>query len=344
MTVTVLDPEFVLPPGREATEPPEARGVARDQVRLLVSDRGLLTHSHFRELSSFLRPGDLVVVNTSATMSAAVPARLGDVPVVVHFSTWLDDGNWVVEVRTGDGQKFDWATLRAGMRIQAPGGVIIMLVRPWLPDGRRLWSAHISTEKVVRWLERHGRPITYSYVSKHWSARYYRTAFGRDLGSAEMPSAGRPFTDGVVTDLVSKGIAVAPITLHTGVSSAELGEPPSPERYLVPDATARIVNNVRAAGRRVVAVGTTVTRALETVAAEDGRVHAGAGWTDLVLSAHRPTRTVDGLVTGWHEPGASHLMLLEAVVGIGAVREAYDAALAGEYLWHEFGDSALLLR
>ena len=223
--------------------------------------------------------------------------------------------------------------------------MVVTLRRPWLDGSDRLWVADITgTDSVVDHLARWGRPITYAYLRDRWSASYYRTAFGIFPGSAEMPSAARPFTDRLVTELASSGISFAPITLHTGVSSPESGEPPSPERFAVSVATARIVNETRAAGGRVVAVGTTVTRALESVVDSGGRANGAAGWTDLVLSQERPTRLVDGLITGWHAPGASHLNLLEAVVGVESVRRAYDSALAGDYLWHEFGDSALLLR
>ncbi|KAA0024203.1 S-adenosylmethionine:tRNA ribosyltransferase-isomerase [Antrihabitans cavernicola] len=346
MTVSLLDHTFVLPPDREASGPPESRGLARDEVRLLVSDRRSSTHAHFRELPRYLRPGDLVVVNNSATLSAAVDGRIGTTATVLHFATWLDDGSWVVEVRSTDGRPSDWSTLHPGMVIALPAGASATLIQPWLRSGRRLWAARLDGMggSVIDWLQSHGRPISYSYVSQRWSASYYTTAFGRELGSAEMPSAGRPFTDRLITDLIAGGIDVAPITLHTGVSSPEIGEPPSPERFVVPESTARRVNAARSAGGRVVAIGTTVTRALETTATPDGRAHAGAGWTNLVLGPQRPTRVVDGLVTGWHAPGASHLQLLEAVVGADAVHAAYDAALAGGYLWHEFGDSALLLR
>jgi S-adenosylmethionine:tRNA ribosyltransferase-isomerase len=146
-----------------------------------------------------------------------------------------------------------------------------------------------------------------------------------------------------VTDLVRAGVAVAPVTLHAGVSSLEPGEAPPPERYQVPASTAALVNHTRDHGGRVVAVGTTVTRALETVAGPQGGVWAGAGWTDLVLEPARPARVVAGLVTGWHAPDASHLLLLAAVGGADLVAEAYAAALAEGYLWHEFGDSCLLL-
>ena len=112
---------------------------------------------------------------------------------------------------------------------------------------------------------------------------------------------------------------------------------------MIPPATVRAVERTRADGGRVVAIGTTVTRALETVARPDGTVTPGAGWTDLVLGPDRPARVVDGLVTGWHEPEASHLLLLEAVAGAALVGAAYEAAVAAGYLWHEFGDSCLLL-
>jgi len=142
---------------------------------------------------------------------------------------------------------------------------------------------------------------------------------------------------------VAGGVVIAPVSLDAGVSSLEAGEPPVAERYLVPPATARLVNLTKRSGGRVIAVGTTVTRALETVADDEGRVNAGAGWTDLVLDPGRPARVVDGLVTGWHAPGASHLLLLEAVAGAELVAAAYREALRMGYLWHEFGDSALLL-
>jgi S-adenosylmethionine:tRNA ribosyltransferase-isomerase len=345
VTTRTLDEPFVLPPDREASRPSEARGLARDDVRLLVSEQGAIAHARFHELPQFLRPGDLLVVNDSATMSAAVDARIDDDAAVLHFSTWLDDGAWVVEVRSTDGHVADWSALRAGLTIRLPGRVTATLIEPWLASGHRLWRARVDgTTDAVRWLQRRGRPITYAYVRDRWSADHYQTVFGRRLGSAEMPSAARPFTNHLVTQLVTCGVSVAPVTLHTGVSSPEQGEPPSPERFAVSDTTARLVDVTREAGGRVVAVGTTVTRALESMATDDGNVQAGSGWTDLVLGPERPAHVVDGLITGWHAPGASHLDLLEAVVGSRAVREAYDSALASGYLWHEFGDSALLLR
>jgi S-adenosylmethionine:tRNA ribosyltransferase-isomerase len=193
------------------------------------------------------------------------------------------------------------------------------------------------------YLDRHGRPIRYSYVPQGWPLAAYQTVFARSPGSAEMPSAGRPFTDRLVTELVAGGVVIAPITLHAGVASLEAGEPPLPERFTVPAPTAELVNLTRSAGRRVIAVGTTVTRALESAADPGGTVRARRGWTDLVLGAGHPARVVTGLITGWHDPEASHLALLEAVAGPNLVRGAYQAAEQAGYLGHEFGDSCLLL-
>jgi S-adenosylmethionine:tRNA ribosyltransferase-isomerase len=329
--------KFELPRELAATRPPELR----DQVRLLVARPDGMAHARFGDLGAFLAPGDLVVVNTSATLAAAVDGTRRDGrEVTVHFSTALDDGTWLVEVRPAANATGPVPDASAGERITLPAGVIVALMEP----RGRLWQAGVGVEAdVLDYLARHGRPVTYSYVKGRWPLDAYQTVFARDPGSAEMPSAGRPFTTGLVTELVSAGVIVAPITLHAGVSSLEEGEPPLPERYRVPRATARLVNLTRASGGRVVAVGTTVTRALETVAHVDGWVGPRSGWTDLVLGPNRPARVVDGLITGWHAPGASHLWLLEAVAGAELVAPAYQEALRHRYLWHEFGDSCLLL-
>jgi S-adenosylmethionine:tRNA ribosyltransferase-isomerase len=225
-----------------------------------------------------------------------------------------------------------------------PGGATATLRAPYLA-GARLWVADIDTGDValLDFLNRHGAPIRYPHVRRAWPLADLQTVFALHPGSAEMPSAGRPFTPELVTALVARGIAVAPLVLHAGVSSLEAGEPPYPERYAVSRSTAAIVNAARAAGGRVIAVGTTVVRALETVAAADGTVAAGAGWTHHVVTPERGVRAVDGLLTGWHDPGASHLLMLEAVGGGALVAASYDAAVRSGLLWHEFGDVHLIL-
>ena len=338
--------DFTLPAGREASEPPERRGVPRDGVRLLVARPGDVAHRRFHDLPDLLEPGDLVVVNTSATLPSAVDARRADGRrQPVHVSTRLDDGDWVVELRLAGGGPDLGATV--GERLYLPGGVRLRLVAPY-PDPQatatRLWRAAVAPRLAPRdYLPAHGRPIGYGYLSGRFPLADRQNVYALRPGSAEMASAGRPFTAGLVARLVARGITLAPVVLHAGVSSPELHEPPVPERFHVPEDTARLVESARASGRRVVAVGTTVVRALESAAGPDGVAAPTRGWTDLVLGPGRPARVVDGLVTGLHPPQASHLLLLEAVAGAALVRSAYGAALERGYLWHEFGDSMLFL-
>ena len=342
---------FELPDTLSAVEPPEARGIRRDQVRMLVADGHKVWHRRFSDLPDHLEPGDLVVVNTSATLPAALDGTLQDGRrVVVHFATRLDDDTWAIEVRPAVRAHGPLTSLVNGDRVLLTGGASATLLTGY-PDASgpvsRLWRAAISlpdqVPDVLRLLYRHGRAITYEYVRGTWPMENYQTIFAIHPGSAEMPSAGRPFTDELVTSLITRGIRIAPVTLHAGVSSPEVGEPPAPERYNVPEGTAELVNFTRRAGRRVIATGTTVTRALETVADPNGAVTAGHGWTHLVLGPDRPARAVDGLITGWHAPRSSHLLLLEAVAGVDLVSAAYEQAVTHGYLWHEFGDSSLLL-
>ncbi|MFC7497395.1 MULTISPECIES: S-adenosylmethionine:tRNA ribosyltransferase-isomerase [unclassified Nocardioides] len=326
---------------REATVPPEARGVARDEVRLAVVTPAGTTHTRAVALPDHLRPGDLLVVNTSATLPSAVDADgLG-----VHVSAALDDGTWVVEVRQPDNS--GPAVPVPGEVLTLPGGLTLRVVAPHPAGQTRLWRA-VPTPGVDRaaYLHRWGRPIRYRYVQGSWPIEALQNVYATHPGSAEMPSAGRPLTERLLVRLMARGVVVAPIVLHTGVASQEKHEPPQPEEYAVPAATARLVASTRAAGRRVVAVGTTVVRALESAATVDGRVVPTAGWTSLVLDPSRPARVVDGLLTGLHEPEASHLHLLAAVAGREQVDRGYSdlsAPDAPEYLWHEFGDSMLLL-
>ena len=332
------------PVRREAHEPPEARGLARDAVRMLVASRTAgLAHARAHDLPDYLRAGDVLVVNTSATLPAALPVRRADgTPLRLHLSTPCGErGRWVVELREG-GERF--AGGRAGERLALPGGASATLLAPYL-SGARLWLAAIDTGRraLLEYLAEHGAPIRYGYVEREWPLAAYQTIFATQPGSAEMPSAGRPFTPELVTALVTRAIAVAPVTLHTGVSSQETGEPPYPERYAVPPPTARLVNAARAGGGRVVAVGTTVVRALETVATDGGTIAAGAGWTRHVVTPQTGVRAVDGLLTGWHEPAATHLLMLEAVGGRALVELSYALALRDRYLWHEFGDVHLIV-
>ncbi len=410
MTDTVTDAmtaDFVLPRELEAHEPPEARGLARDGVRLLVSRSGTrendgagrIGHHRFTALPDLLRPGDLLVVNDSATLPAAV--RLDR--LAVHFSTEREDGTWLVELRrrgagpSGDGRvpgarapAGAEAKVRAGVRaetqagIQAgiqmrgqtggqrraetgtgtgtgtgagtehagepyrggapgewlplPGGATLRLLERETP---RLWRARLDRE-VPEYLRRYGVPIRYSYVDRDWPLSHYQTVFGTRPGSAEMPSAGRPFTTELVTRLVTRGIGVVPVTLHTGVASPERDEPPYPEWFEVSETTARQVRFTRESGGRVIAVGTTVVRALETAALAGDGIGAGRGWTSHIVTPATGVRAVNGLITGLHEPRSSHLLMLSAIAGEDLLSRSYAEALREGYLWHEFGDLHLI--
>jgi len=335
-------------PELEAHEPPEARGTTRDDVQLLVSRTasGVLDLHAFAELPDLLLPGDLVVVNNSATLPAAVAlpgsgTAISDTAVLsVHFSTAMPEGDWLVELRSGwGGKSVPFRRGEAGDRLALPGGAILTLGRRF---SARLWHARLSTA-VIPYLLRHGQPIRYSYVPAAWPIEAYQTIFSTWPGSAEMPSAARPFTPGIVTRLVSRGIALAPVTLHTGVSSLEGGEDPYPESFDVPAATARLVNLTRRAGGRVIAAGTTVVRALESAVSEDGRAWAAAGWTSHVVTRQTGVTVVDGLLTGLHEPRSTHLWMLAAFTSDDMLRRSYHAAAAACLRWHEFGDVHLLL-
>lgn len=351
---------FTLPAHLEATEPPEARGLKRDEVRLLVSriDTDSIHHSRFSDLPRWLSAGDLLVVNTSGTLNAALSGKAGSGETFeLHLSTRLPGHVWVVEVRRpGPVASLPYRHARAGTTFELEGGGRLTLLAPYplvgaLDASSRLWMAALRlAEPVLPYLERAGRPIRYSYVTGSWPGSMYQTVFATEPGSAEMPSAGRPFSPELVTRLIANGIQIAPLLLHTGVASLEDHEPPYEEYFRVPAETASLVNAARRAGRRVVAVGTTVVRALETVTDERGTTHPGEGWTTLVITPERPLRAVGGMITGFHEPRATHLAMVKQVIAAAGgdapsfhLNRAYLEAQEAGYLWHEFGDSHLIV-
>ena len=341
-----MTPAFSLPEDAEAAVPPERRGLPRDGIRLMAVRPGAVTHRAFRDLPELLEPGDLVVVNTSATLPARLTAARADGTLIpLHVAGTLDDGSWVVEVRRPGNDGPD-LRVEPGAVLTLPGHVTLRLVtgHPDAGHPSRLWRAEARPRTgAALFLARFGSPVRYGYLAGSFPLADYQTVYATEPGSAEMASAGRPFSESVLVRLMARGIPVVPLVLHAGVSSPELHEPPVAERFAVPEVTARLVTSTRGAGRRVVAVGTTVTRALETATGDDGVTRPASGWTDLVLGPERPAQVVTGLVTGLHAPEASHLRLLEAVAGPGLVARAYEAAVAEHYLWHEFGDSMLFL-
>jgi S-adenosylmethionine:tRNA ribosyltransferase-isomerase len=347
--------DFTLPPELEASTPPEARGITRDDVRLMVSyvrDHRIV-HAQFHDLPSFLYAGDVLIINTSGTLRAAINATRADAtPIELHLSTHMQDETWVVELRALGGESpqpfFDAVS---GETLRLPSDAWITIQAPYtrgeddaMKPPHRLWLATLHLPcSVDDYLARFGFPIRYSYVKQNWNIAYYQTVYATEVGSAEMPSAGRPFTTELVTRLVARGVLIAPLILHTGVASLEKNEPPYSEFYRVPIETARLVNAARATGNRVIAVGTTTMRALETVADAEGVAWKGEGWTDLIITPRRGIRVCTGILTGLHEPRASHLEMLQALAGREHLQLTYSQALRNRYLWHEFGDSHLIL-
>jgi S-adenosylmethionine:tRNA ribosyltransferase-isomerase len=341
------DIAFHVPTALEASEPAEARGLARDEVRLMVTYRSdqRIVHTRFRCISAFLRAGDVLVLNTSGTRNAALPANRADGQrLMLHLSSEMPSGQWLVELRRLTEHATEpFFDAIAGESLSLPHGATVVLRKPH-DARRRLWLAELRLPLALdAYLSRYGRPIRYRYVKDDWPTSTYQNVYATELGSAEMPSAGRAFTPELVAQLVARGVYMAPLHLHTGVASQEAGEAPYEERYHVPATTARLINMARAAGGRVIAVGTTVVRALETVADASGWVSSGEGWTDLVVGPQRGVRALDGLLTGLHEAEASHLAILQALAGTAHVQLAYAEALRERYLWHEFGDLHLLL-
>ncbi len=344
---------FTLPSKLEAGEPPEARGLSRDEVRLMVSyiSTNQVVHSRFRHIGDFLKPGDVLVVNTSGTLNAALPATRSDgTQFELHLSTRLSANLWVVEMRAYQDNQEKTTTpfydIEPGESFTLPAGARVTFHTPYAPNKavRRLWVASLTLPDLLHpYLDRHGFPIRYSYVKKEWPLSYYQTVYTTEKGSAEMPSAGRAFTPDLLTRLIAQGIQITPLLLHTGVASSEQKEGVYEEYYRVPEPTARLINSARLAHQRIIAVGTTVVRALETVTDTSGITHPGEGWTDILITPQRGIRAVNGLLTGLHEPLSTHLAMLEALTGGAHLEITYREALKEGYLWHEFGDLHLIL-
>ncbi len=333
---------FDRPEGLEATLPIEARGGRRDDGRLLVSTPSGHTHTRFRDLPDFLEPGDLIVVNDSATVPASVPAKGDPGAFTLNVATQFGHRLWLAEPRWSADRPGP-LPLDAGDRFETCAGDV-GVIAPY-PGTDRMWFVEGDLETAMAHC---GEPIRYAYVTNPQPLLAYQSIFSRVPGSAEMPNAARPFTREVVDALHRKGVNLATIRLHTGVSSLDVTEddvedhPVPPEPFRVSRGTADAVNGAHERGRRVIAIGTTVVRALES-AWQDGEVRAAEGFTRVIVTPSRGVHAVDGLLTGFHDPGASHLAMLYAVAGKELVLAGYEEAVRGRYLWHEFGDSHLLL-
>lgn len=338
---------FELPPELEAHEPPELRGLRRDQVRLMVLPRtlGRPIHTRFSMLADYLRPGDLLVANNSRTLPGLLRAH--------------DQRGEAVEVRLAHRRServWDSLLLRdrthvgsIGMLLDFDRGLTARIDKQ-NPDLPFLWQVEFNRccLDLLDHIYRLGEPVRYSYVRDPLPIDLYQTVYAGEPGSVEMPSAGRALTWQAIRDLARRGVSFEMITLHTGLSSTrdddiDASHPIYEEEYDVPEATAMAVNHAHLAGGRVVAVGTTVVRALETAASGEGMVHARHETTRLFIDSGHKLRAVDGLMTGFHEPHASHLNMLTAFVDPARLESAYLEAIEQQYLWHEFGDVNLIL-
>ncbi len=339
--------EFQLPPSLEASAPPELRGLRRDGVRLLVLDRhsGTVTHTRFDHLDAFLREGDLLVVNASRTVPALLRA-VGDdgKPVEVRLADRRGARRW--DALLLDGRRH---VGREGMRVVFGDGLRARVLgrRPDLPF---LWRLEFSRSgpELLDAIYRLGEPVRYGYVSGALPVDLYQTVYATEPGSVEMPSAGRPLSWELLLRLRRRGVKTASLVLHTGLSSTrddaiDALHPNYDEAFDVPAETAAAVNATHSAGARVIAVGTTVVRALESVTGADRVSHPGHGRTRLRITPDTRLHAVDGLLTGLHEPRASHLDMLSAFVAPAYLAAAYQEALAQGYLWHEFGDMNLIV-
>ncbi len=344
MSLLLKDLEFTRPAALQATVPPEVRGSSRDAVRLLVSTPDGHHLSKFPNLANFLQPGDLLVVNRSATLSSSLPATGRSGPFILNLSTCYGGTVWLTEPRRSHAEPGP-LPLEPGEKATV-AGVSATFLHPY-PGLPRLWFVRFE-EDVTELMQHTGTPIRYGYVNEHYPLASYQTLFADRPGSAEMPSAARPFTEKTVACLRAKGVELASITLHTGVSSLEVEtetvaeQTLYPEPFEVPAETVEAVRKAKAAGKRVIAVGTTVVRALES--AWDGvNLRPARGFTRLYLHPGRAVNVTDGLLTGFHDPKTSHLAMLFALAGQNLVRSAYDEAVRARLLWHEFGDSHLIL-
>jgi S-adenosylmethionine:tRNA ribosyltransferase-isomerase len=365
----VSDPDFQLesydyplPPELIAQEP----AVARDLSRLLLLDRatGALEHRRFSELPELLRPGDLLVTNRSRVFPARLLGRRANGGrAEILLVRRRDDGLWDALLRPG-------RRLRAGMVVDVAPGFHVEIEpnppgsgRESEPEPRgpsapgadavvrvvRLITQGIDVETA---LERHGHTPLPPYIRREGAAldrERYQTVYAREPGSVAAPTAGLHFTPELLTRLAARGVERAEIVLHVGPGTFRPLEVQDvrehrvdPERLVIPKPAAQAVERARVERRRVVAVGTTVTRALESSLDPSGRLQAGERETDLVIVPGYRFRVVSALVTNFHLPGSSLLLLACALAGRERLLGAYREAVRKRYRFYSYGDAMLI--
>ena len=341
--------QFDLPRHLACPKPTEERNLQRDEVRLLVTTKtGHLEHTTFNHLPSFLQKGDVLVVNTSATIPSALPVSLpGGHQGRLHISTKLSDRKWLIEIREITGNRtIRWKEGAEGMVFHLPSGTTVTLKQRFYKNEQwlDLWVADFNLHQSMHtYLAANARPIQYDKLDQPYPLSYYQTYFSFHPGSSEMPSAGRGFTPELIERLLKKGVELAPVILHTGVSSLEENEMPYPEYMEIDPVAAALINTAKMEGRRIIAAGTTCIRAIETATNYRGIVMPYRGNTELFIDENYTMKVVDGLLTGFHEPRASHLNMLQSVAGFEHIDSTYKEAIKAGYYWHQFGDLHLIL-
>jgi S-adenosylmethionine:tRNA ribosyltransferase-isomerase len=338
--------KFYLPDELNATMPPERRGIRRDRVRMMVinKENGSTEHTHFHHLADYLNKGDLIILNASRTVPAVLKGRWkngeAEKEIEIRLAHRKSENIWealIVGETLVKGEKIYFSSVFNATIIHVdPEGPFVTL------------QFNLCCSDLYNQIYSLGQPVRYEYIEHPWELDYYQTVFASSPGSVEMPSAGRAFSWELLFQLQKKGVQIAYIQLHTGLSYLlddkwHIGPRENYEEYHIPEETVVAIQKTKKAGGRVIAVGTTVVRTLETAALEDGNIKAHSGWTNLYIKQDTELKIADGLITGLHEPEASHLDLLSAFVEQPFLYKAYQEAIEKKYLWHEFGDMNLIL-
>lgn len=341
--------QYDLPRAAIAQEPLRDRDASK--LLVLTRETGRISHHVFRDLPELLVPEDLVVVNRSRVFPARLLGRRnggGATEILLLRPCGAhSEGVWEALVRPGRRLR-PGSEVRIGQQLSAR-----IETRALSPDGRRRVSFRTEGENLDALLDRFGRTPLPPYIrrsSNDSDRERYQTVYARETGSVAAPTAGLHFTETLLGRLRERGIDIREIVLHVGpatfrpVTVRHLEDHRlAPEPFFVPSETAEAVRQARARGRRVVAVGTTTARALESVAGEDGDVSARAGETDLVILPGFRFRVLDGLVTNFHLPGSSLLLLVCALAGRERILSAYAEALEAGYRFYSYGDAMLIL-
>lgn len=342
---------FNLTDEQNIKKPHELRGINRDHVKLFVIDRknARTYHSAFNHLSDFLRRGDLLIFNSGRTLPASLKTvnYKAQQNLEVRLAEHLPDDSWLVLFLYQNKTHFH-SNLKPGLKIKFESGLSASIIERNIHNPR-LWKIKFSVtgQELINIFNQIGKPIHYGYISAPLPLEYFLTVFSKDPLTSQMPNAGRAFTWKMIFDLKNKGIDTAFLTIHTGLSSyldnSKAGHLMTEEEYFISASTADKIEAAKISNGRIVAVGTSVVRAIESSALQSGKVIPGHAYTSLRITEEYKLKIADGLITGFHEPEASHLDLISAFLSPAVIKKTYEEAIEKKYLWHEFGDLCLIL-